>query len=84
MAVPRIALIAFTYAQPFLISTVIIHLTRADSPAERNDGYGLIGATALIYGGIAVCSQRIDRRVSGQQLTETRFRRRTTSISCTE
>ena len=49
---PRLCLTAFNYAQPFLISSAILYVSQP-SP-NRNDGYGLIAATALIYGGIAV------------------------------
>ena len=55
-AFPRVCLIGFTFAQPFLISRVL-HLLAQSDPDSReaaNDGYGLIGATALIYLGLAV------------------------------
>lgn len=51
---PRIALIGFTFSQPFLINSMLSYL---DEPAEtRNSsiGYGLIGATILIYFGKAL------------------------------
>jgi hypothetical protein len=64
MTLPRIALIGFTYAQPFLISSVINHLAQANTSVEKNAGYGLIGATALIYAGIAVCSLNICMEVN--------------------
>jgi hypothetical protein len=48
-------MMGFTFAQPFLVSRAIA-LTTAP-PTERNDnfGYGLIGAYAIVYTGIAVC-----------------------------
>ncbi|KAI0187341.1 putative ATP-binding cassette transporter [Xylaria flabelliformis] len=52
---PRLALSAFTFAQPFLASSLINYLD-GDRNASDNDGYGLIGATFLVYTGIAVCT----------------------------
>ncbi|KAI0404995.1 putative ATP-binding cassette transporter [Xylaria palmicola] len=52
---PRIALTAFTFAQPFLASSLIEFLDR-DRNAPENNGYGLIGASFLVYTGIAVCT----------------------------
>ncbi|KAL0933869.1 ABC multidrug transporter [Colletotrichum truncatum] len=49
---PRIALIGFSFSQPFFIQTLLEHLQ--DPEASKNTGYGLIGAAALIYSGIAV------------------------------
>jgi ATP-binding cassette subfamily C (CFTR/MRP) protein 1 len=55
MALPRICLIGFNYAQPFLISSVIINVSNRNSdPSDKNNGYGLIAATGLIYLGITV------------------------------
>lgn len=50
--VPRIALTAFKFCQPFLIFSLLDYLDQDHEP--KNHGYGLIGATALIYLGIAV------------------------------
>jgi ATP-binding cassette subfamily C (CFTR/MRP) protein 1 len=47
-------MIGFTFAQPFLITSAIQNLERIDTPDGRNFGYGLIGATFLIYFGLAV------------------------------
>ncbi|KAI1736568.1 putative ATP-binding cassette transporter [Xylaria scruposa] len=52
---PRLALSAFTFAQPFLASSLINYLD-GDRNASDNDGYGLIGASFLVYTGIAVCT----------------------------
>jgi ATP-binding cassette subfamily C (CFTR/MRP) protein 1 len=49
---PRVCLIGFNYAQPFLISSAIDYISQPTG--DRNTGYGLIAATALIYLGIAV------------------------------
>ncbi|KAM7216440.1 canalicular multispecific organic anion transporter 1 [Rhypophila decipiens] len=53
---PRIALTAFQFCQPFLINTLLDYLQQPDSASSGNIGYGLIGATLLIYTGIAVSS----------------------------
>ncbi|PYI35212.1 P-loop containing nucleoside triphosphate hydrolase protein [Aspergillus indologenus CBS 114.80] len=51
---PRLCLIGFSYAQTFFIQRAIEHLHRPDTQLTRNENYGLIGAAALIYGGIAI------------------------------
>ncbi|KAJ2985210.1 hypothetical protein NUW58_g5655 [Xylaria curta] len=50
---PRLALSAFTFAQPFLASSLIGFL-EGDPNSSDNHGYGLIGASFLVYTGIAV------------------------------
>lgn len=50
---PRLGLSAFTFAQPFLASSLIAFLDENRNLPE-NDGYGLIGASFLVYTGIAV------------------------------
>ncbi|KAI2695411.1 hypothetical protein CBS147332_9340 [Penicillium roqueforti] len=49
---PRLCLIGFTFAQPFLITSMLNWLD--DPSTALNDGYGLIGATILIYLGMAL------------------------------
>jgi ATP-binding cassette, subfamily C (CFTR/MRP), member 1 len=49
---PRLCLIGFNYSQPFLFSTAVTYVSQSD--ASQNYGYGLIGATILIYLGMAV------------------------------
>jgi len=51
---PRLCLVGFNYAQPFLITSAIDYVSQPKNEMNRNDGYGLIGATALIYLGMAV------------------------------
>ncbi|KAK5989808.1 ABC transporter FGM5 [Cladobotryum mycophilum] len=54
---PRIALIGFSFCQPFLINAVLHYLEGAAAPessSRLNSGYGLIGATIVIYFGIAI------------------------------
>ncbi|KAI1128414.1 ABC transporter [Nemania abortiva] len=54
-AIARLALIGFTFAQPFLIFRVLDLLSNPGDPSDTdNNGYGLIGATFFIYLGIAV------------------------------
>ncbi|KAH4005276.1 hypothetical protein HBI13_005130 [Parastagonospora nodorum] len=50
--VPRLALLGFTFSQPFFIETLLDYLAQPD--LDPNVGYGLIGASFLIFSGIAV------------------------------
>jgi ATP-binding cassette, subfamily C (CFTR/MRP), member 1 len=50
---PRSALIAFTFAQPFLITSVLQLLEKPEGPNSPIKGYFLVVATLLIYLGIA-------------------------------
>ncbi|KAH0367288.1 P-loop containing nucleoside triphosphate hydrolase protein, partial [Aureobasidium melanogenum] len=54
--VPRLALIGFNYSQPFLITRIINYVD--DAERDINIGYGLIGAAAIIYIGIAISNGR--------------------------
>ncbi|KAH0287053.1 P-loop containing nucleoside triphosphate hydrolase protein, partial [Aureobasidium sp. EXF-3399] len=54
--IPRLALVGFNYSQPFLISRIIRFVD--DTEKEKNTGYGIIGATAIIYIGIAISNGR--------------------------
>lgn len=54
--VPRLALIGFNYSQPFLITRIINYVD--DVEGDKNVGYGLIGAAAIIYVGIAISNGR--------------------------
>lgn len=49
--IPRLALLGFTFSQPFFIETLLDYL--AEPTLNPNVGYGLIGASFLIYTGIA-------------------------------
>jgi ABC-type multidrug transport system fused ATPase/permease subunit len=53
---PRLALIGFTFCQPFLINRIISYLQYSADHASKRVGYGLIGATAIVYVGIAISS----------------------------
>ncbi|KAH8897503.1 putative ABC multidrug transporter [Thozetella sp. PMI_491] len=51
---PRLALLAFRFCQPFFISSLIDYLSLPEAEASVNAAYGFIGASILIYCGIAV------------------------------
>jgi uncharacterized membrane protein YdbT with pleckstrin-like domain len=59
MALPRIFLIGFTFSQPFLIAAVLNWLDNSHSTSKV--GYGLIGATILIYLGMALSNLIYDQ-----------------------
>lgn len=48
----RLALLGFTFSQPFFVQSLITHLSKPQP--DPNAGYGLIGASMLIYSGIAI------------------------------
>lgn len=50
---PRVALMAFSFCQPFLINTLLGYLAKSPEVSSPNNGYGLMGATVLVYTGIA-------------------------------
>lgn len=52
--IPRLALLGFTFSQPFFIEALLDYL--AERTLDPNVGYGLIGSSFLIYLGIAVSS----------------------------
>jgi hypothetical protein len=47
-------MIGFNFAQPFMITAVLVYIEDPITPGSWNRGYGLIGATFLIYLGLAV------------------------------
>jgi ATP-binding cassette subfamily C (CFTR/MRP) protein 1 len=51
---PRVALTAFKFCQPFLIHSLLDYLQKPADKSSKNIGYGLIGATVLVYIGIAI------------------------------
>ena len=51
---PRLCMTGFTYAQPFLINTLINYIESSDPNVDKNYGYGLIGAYVLVFFGGAV------------------------------
>ncbi|KUJ23459.1 putative ABC multidrug transporter [Mollisia scopiformis] len=50
----RLALLGFTFCQPFFISSLLSYLSAPEGSRPVNIGYGFIGASILIYGGIAI------------------------------
>ncbi|KAL1962947.1 hypothetical protein VTN77DRAFT_9043 [Rasamsonia byssochlamydoides] len=52
--IPRLALTGFTFCQPFLVERTISYVVQFDYANRIEIGYGLIGATALVYIGIAI------------------------------
>ncbi|KAG9690493.1 putative multidrug resistance protein, partial [Aureobasidium melanogenum] len=54
--VPRLFLLGFTFAQPFLISATLRYINESESRSTKDYAYGLIAATLLIYVGIAISS----------------------------
>ncbi|KAH0376384.1 putative ABC multidrug transporter, partial [Aureobasidium melanogenum] len=50
--IPRLALLAFKFCQPLFIEKMLDYLS--SSELDANVGYGLIGASVLIYFGIAI------------------------------
>ncbi|RAQ73309.1 ABC transporter, partial [Aspergillus flavus] len=55
VALPRICVVGFSIAQPFLVGKVVTILEQNDS-FSLDKGYGLIGATAIVFTGVAVCT----------------------------
>lgn len=53
-AFPRLLFSGFTFAQPFLISSVVDFVGEPENEQSNDVSGGLIGATALIYLGLAV------------------------------
>jgi len=51
---PRLCLIGFKFSQPLLIQRVVDFVGEVEGRERRDIGYGLIGAAALIYIGLAV------------------------------
>ncbi|OGM40676.1 hypothetical protein ABOM_010583 [Aspergillus bombycis] len=61
---PRVCLIGFSFAQPFLIMAAVQHIERPVTTETRDHGYGLIGATFLVYLGIAFSNVHYRQRFS--------------------
>lgn len=69
---PRLVLMGFTFSQPFFLASVLDTLAQKGQHDARTDGFGLIGAAAIIYIGIALSrafygyfSQRVVAMVRG-------------------
>ena len=57
---PRLGLMGLSLAQPYLVNAAILYITFHET-RPLNYGYGLIGAYALCYLGIAVRSRVLPR-----------------------
>lgn len=53
--VPRLALVGFKFCQPLFLEKLLEYLSKPGA-LDANVGYGFIGASILIYGGIAISS----------------------------
>ncbi|KAH8736482.1 P-loop containing nucleoside triphosphate hydrolase protein [Ilyonectria robusta] len=51
---PRLVELGFKFCQPFFINSLLSFLSRDEDSNSSNFGYGLIGASILIYGGMAL------------------------------
>lgn len=60
----RLALVGFTYAQPFLLHRSTEYIKQTPGLSNRSQGYGLIAATAIIYIGISVMPSKSFRTKS--------------------
>ncbi|KAK6063577.1 Multidrug resistance-associated protein 1-like protein 2 [Seiridium cupressi] len=56
IALPRLCLVALSLAQPFLIHHIVETISAPISQQTWNQGYGLIGAVALVYTGIPIAT----------------------------
>ncbi|TVY83108.1 ABC transporter FUM19 [Lachnellula suecica] len=63
MIFPRLCLVGFNYAQPFLISSAIAYVSQPTGSQDENDGYGLIGAAGIIYLGIAISTTSYQHQI---------------------
>lgn len=54
IAFPKLAYVAFSLSQPFLIQEAVSLVQNADAGDSDNVGYGLIGGFALVYTGLAI------------------------------
>ena len=61
---PRLLLICFTFSQPFLIQRTLALLTQPVNETSTTYGYGLIGATGLIYAGMAVLKLHYNQKLN--------------------
>ncbi|KAJ9485611.1 hypothetical protein VN97_g7741 [Penicillium thymicola] len=64
VAFPRVCMIGFNFAQPFMITAVLVYIEGPITPESRNSGYGLIGAAFLIYLGLALSNVHYRHRFS--------------------
>jgi ATP-binding cassette subfamily C (CFTR/MRP) protein 1 len=60
---PRLLLSAFRLSQPLLISSITSLVARSVSKDSTSAGRGLIGATALVYCGLAISNVTYKRQL---------------------
>ncbi|MCJ1286054.1 hypothetical protein MMC26_005396 [Xylographa opegraphella] len=60
---PRLCLIGFRFSQPLLINRAISMIEAPEYPSNANIGYGLIGATGLIYVGLAISTATYKHKI---------------------
>lgn len=60
---PRLCLIGFKFSQPLLINRAISLIDDPETPENQNIGYALIGATALIYLGLAISTAQYQHQI---------------------
>ncbi|GAD93146.1 ABC transporter [Paecilomyces variotii No. 5] len=60
---PRLAYTGFTFAQPFLIDRVLSFTSGSRDNRSANEGYGLIGAYAIVYIGAAISLPLYEHKV---------------------
>jgi ATP-binding cassette, subfamily C (CFTR/MRP), member 1 len=56
-AIPKLFQIGFVYVQPFLVDAAVKLASEPQAQPFNNIGYGLVGAYAFVYTGIAVSSR---------------------------
>ncbi|KAJ5497102.1 ABC transporter integral membrane type 1 [Penicillium fimorum] len=69
--IPRLCLIGFKFAQPFLINDLIGYVSKNGSNELSGVKYGFLGATVLVYVGIAI-STALYKRQAVRMITMTR------------
>ncbi|RAH80143.1 P-loop containing nucleoside triphosphate hydrolase protein [Aspergillus japonicus CBS 114.51] len=60
--IPRLCFSAFTLMQPLLVNAMIKFVGSPDNQMTRNKGYGLIGASAIVYLGLAASKALYNRQ----------------------
>jgi ATP-binding cassette subfamily C (CFTR/MRP) protein 1 len=63
MIFPRLCMSALKLSQPLLINRAVSLISQPQDPSSRNFGYGLIGATALIYFGLAIANAKCKHKI---------------------
>ncbi|KID91337.1 ABC transporter, transmembrane domain, type 1 [Metarhizium guizhouense ARSEF 977] len=60
--IPRLCLIGFKFAQPFLVQSAVVYLSELNGQHSRNSGYGLIAAYVILYVGIAISGTKAQHK----------------------